>query len=81
MTAITFTTFITNTGTTGITASTSPFTHTGITRSPFTTHTTASLEVPREMFDPAYVLVTLDALFQQANVLREQGLLDVAFQA
>ncbi|MFJ2868308.1 hypothetical protein [Kitasatospora sp. NPDC087314] len=81
LTAITFTTFITGGGTTGITSSTSPFTHTGITRSPFTHIAVEDAPGSGEMFDPAYVLVSLDALFQHANLLREQGLLDVAFEA
>ncbi len=76
-TAITLTTFITSiTSTT--TQSTSPFTHTGITRSPFTTHTTAEAAL-LAAFDRSYVLVSMDALFQYANGLRESGALNQAF--
>jgi hypothetical protein len=31
------------------------------------------------MFDPAYVILSMDALFQYSNVLRERGALDQAF--
>jgi hypothetical protein len=32
------------------------------------------------MFDPAYVLISMDALVQYSNLLRQSGALDLAFQ-
>jgi len=72
LTAITLTTFITNPQPPPP-PPTSPFTHTGITRTPFTQ------DRPEAMFDPAYVILSMDALFQYSNVLRERGALDQAF--
>jgi hypothetical protein len=32
------------------------------------------------IFDPAYVIISLDALFQYANMLRQGGALDQSFR-
>ena len=78
LTAITWSTYITGTGTgtfgTGtFTDSTTPFTHTGITRSPFTTYTTDRGPLDPYFFGMSYVVVALDALTAYSRQLLRSG--------
>jgi hypothetical protein len=78
LTAITWSTYITGTGTgtfgTGtFTEATTPFTHTGITRSPFTTYTTDRGPMDPYFFGMSYVVVALDALTTYARQLQKAG--------
>lgn len=81
LTAITWTTYITattststaSTATTGFTASTTPFTHTGITRSPFTTSATQGWTQGEFFFTKSHVLAALDALTAYAGELNRAG--------
>jgi hypothetical protein len=76
LTAVTWKTYITET-TEKTHPSTTPFTHTGITRSPITTATTLNTE---RFFGISHVVVTLEALTTYARQLIRSGALDSFWQ-